>query len=255
VKVIVRGKGGTGKTVITVLLAKILAKERRVYIIDMDESNILLPSMFGVDPPVPLVEFVGGKRDEEEFERMRLSIVTALSKAKDGIILEDLPSEFISVAEDGTGLLTVGKVREYGEGCACPFNVLARILLQYMELKSGEVILVDTDAGVEHVGRRLGEVCDGILVVVEPSLESLEITRLLREVALRLRRRFWVVLNKVVRDVLDVMLEEACRIGVPIDCVVTFDRDLFLSTLKRQPLRSGTAIKDLEALTKKMFPG
>jgi len=76
-RVMVCGKGGTGKTVLTVLMGRILSENLKVYIVDSDESNILLPAFLGVSPPKPLVEFVGGKREEEEFERMEPDIAKA----------------------------------------------------------------------------------------------------------------------------------------------------------------------------------
>ena len=90
-KVMVCGKGGAGKTVVTVLMGKILSEHLKVYVVDSDESNIVLPFFLGVSPPKPLVEFVGGKRDEEEFERMEPDIAKALSMAKEGIRLDLLP--------------------------------------------------------------------------------------------------------------------------------------------------------------------
>jgi len=87
-KIMICGKGGVGKTALAVLMARILSENFKVYIIDSDESNILLPTYMGVSPPKPLVEYVGGKRDEEEFERMKPDITRALAKAKEGIRLD-----------------------------------------------------------------------------------------------------------------------------------------------------------------------
>ncbi|KYH42483.1 MAG: Cobyrinic acid a, c-diamide synthase 1 [Candidatus Bathyarchaeota archaeon B26-1] len=251
-RVMVCGKGGTGKTALTVLMGRILSENLKVYIVDSDESNILLPAFLGASPPKPLVEFVGGKREEEEFERMEPDIAKALSMAKEGVRLDLLPPEYVSFSPEGIGLLTIGKVREYGEGCACPFNILTRILLGNLVLREGEIVLVDTDAGVEHVGRRVEDACDSMLAVVDPTLESLEAAALLRDIASTLGKRFWVVANKVTEETEKPLMEEAARLNLKIDGAVRFDERLQISCLKREPLKADTAMADLRRIMRNL---
>ena len=248
-KIMVCGKGGVGKTALTVLMARILSENFKVYIVDSDESNVLLPTFLGVSPPKPLVEYIGGKKDEEEFEKMKLDITRALTKAKEGIRLDLLPSGYISKsADERIGLIVVGKVREYGEGCACPFNVLTKILLGNLSLKEEEIVLVDTDAGIEHAGRELEEECDGLIAIVDPTVESLDLALLLRGIALNLNKKFWVIANKVTVETEKLLREEAERLGLKIDGTVRFDDELYISCLKRKPLKSNLAIVDLERI-------
>ena len=247
-KIMVCGKGGVGKTALTVLMARILSRKFKVYIVDSDESNILLPTFLGVSPPKPLVEYIGGKKDEEEFERMEPDITEALTKAKEGIRLDLLPSDYIFTSDDGIGLIVIGKVREYGEGCACPFNILTKILLGNLFLKEDEVVLVDTDAGIEHVGRKLEEVCDGLIAIVDPTVESLELALLLRDIASKLNKKFWVIANKVTKETEELLKEEAERLNLKIDGTVRFDDQLYISCLKREPLNSNIAVVDLEEI-------
>ena len=247
-KIMVCGKGGVGKTALTVLMARILSEGFKVYIVDSDESNVLLPTFLGVSPPKPLVEYIGGKRDEEEFERMEPDIAKALTKAKEGIRLDLLPSDYVSTSDEGIGLIIIGKVREYGEGCACPFNILTKILLDNLSLGRDEVVLVDTDAGIEHVGRRLEEACDGLIAIVEPTVESLNLALLLRKIASNLNKKFWVIANKVTDETERLLREEADRLGLKIDGTVRFDEELYISCLKREPLKSKRAMLDLKEI-------
>jgi len=249
-KIMVCGKGGVGKTALTVLMARILSENFKVYIIDSDESNVLLPTFLGVSSPKPLVEYIGGKKDEEIFERMEPDITKALTKAKEGIKLDLLPSDYISTSNEGIRLIVIGKVREYGEGCACPFNILTKILLGNLLIGKDEMVLVDTDAGIEHAGRRIEEVCDGLIAIVDPTAESLDLALLLRDIALKLNKKFWVIANKVTDETGKLLREEAHRLGLEIDGTVRFDGQLYISCLRREPLKSDIAMLDLKKTLK-----
>jgi len=250
-KIMICGKGGTGKTALTVLTARILSEKFKVYIIDSDESNVLLPALLGVNPPKPLVDYIGGKKDEEIFERMELDIKRALSRAREGVRLDLLPQDYISTSKEGIGLIIIGKVRQYGEGCACPFNILTRILLDNLYLERDEIILVDTDAGVEHIGRKLEEVCDGLLIIIDPTAESLKLALTLKNIAENLDKRFWIIANKVTDETSDLLREEAAKLGLEIDGIVRFDKELYISCLKGEQLKSEVAFSDLKSIVKK----
>lgn len=251
-KIMVCGKGGVGKTVIAVLLAEALSEKYKTYIVDSDESNILLPKLLGVPSPKPLVEYVGGKAEEEEFEKREPDIVKALARAGQGVRLSLLPEEYISYSPEGIGLVIIGKVREYGEGCACPFNILTRILLKNLVLEESEAVLVDTDAGIEHVGRRVEETVDAVLAVVDPTAESLESALLLREIVLKLGKRFWVVANKITPRTWALISREAERLGLRVDGFVRFDDEVFDSTLLGERIKYNTALDDVKSFAKKL---
>ena len=246
------GKGGTGKTALTVLIARILSKYYKVYIIDSDESNIVLPMLLGVSPPKSLVEYIGGKKEEEEFEKMETDIAKALTKAKEGIKLDLLPFDYISFSNEGIGLVIIGKVREYGEGCACPFNILTKILLGNLALDKNEIVLIDTDAGVEHIGRKIEEVSDGIIAIVDPTIESLEIASLLKKIASSLNKKFWIIANKITNEIEEILIKEAENMGLKIDGIVRFDKEMYLSYLKRESLKADVALIDLEEILKRL---
>jgi CO dehydrogenase maturation factor len=246
VKIMVCGKGGSGKSVLTVLTARVLSKNHGVYVVDSDESNALLPRMLGTQSPKPLVEYLGGKGNI--FKRGEIDIVNALAAAGRGVRLADLPTEYLSSSSGGARLVSIGKVREYGEGCACPFNFLARALLKSLILEDDEVVLVDTDAGVEHLGRGVEEGCDAILSVADPTAESLVLAGILKEAATRLGKKFWLVANKVTPSVADVVTLKAKDAGLEAVGLVRFDEEVFKSCLEGAALRAEEALLDVKAL-------
>jgi CO dehydrogenase maturation factor len=250
VKIMVCGKGGAGKSALTVLAARVLTENQKVYIVDSDESNTLLPRMVGAEPPKPLVEYLGGKKSI--FKQGEVNLAKALAVAGEGISLASLPSEYVSSSPDGIRLLSIGKVREYGEGCACPFNFLARVFLKNLVLEDNEVVLVDTDAGVEHLGRGVEEGCDAVLTVADPTAESLVTAKILQEQVEKLGKEFWLILNKVTPNVTDVLRMRAKDAGLDPTGLVRSDKEVFMSSLEGVPLRADKALVDVEAILRKM---
>jgi CO dehydrogenase maturation factor len=249
-KIIVCGKGGSGKSAVTILVARVLSKNHRVYVVDSDESNTLLSGMLGTDSPRPLVEYLGGKGNI--FKRGEVDIVKALTKAGQGIRFTELPSHYLSSSPEGITLATIGKVREFGEGCACPFNFLAKILLKNLVLEHNEIVLVDTDAGVEHVGRGVEEGCDAILTVADPTAESLQLAKILNREAVKLDKTFWLVINKVTPSIVDIVTMKAQDVGLDVVGLIRFDEDVFRSCLMGENLRSKEALVDVQSVLTRM---
>ena len=249
-KIMICGKGGSGKSAISVLAARLLSKKYDVYLIDSDESNTLLPRILGVDPPKPLVEYLGGRNNI--FKRGEINIVNALAKAGKGIALSDLPAGYVSTSPEGIKLVIIGKVRNYGEGCACPLNYLTRVLLKNLVLRGNELVLVDTDAGIEHVGRGVEEGSDAILAVVDPTAESLLLAKTLKDLFEHLNKRFWIVLNKATPGITDLIKEKAKDLNLQIDGVISFDEEIFKSCLEGEVLRAGRSLLDMEKLLRSM---
>ena len=176
--------------------------------------------------------------------------MSALSKAGRGIALKDLPSEYVSKSPEGIKLIIIGKVRNFGEVCACPLNYLTRTLLKNLVLNEDEIVLVDTDAGIEHIGRRVEEGTDAILAVADPTAESLKLARTLRDQFKPLNRKFWLVLNKASPEVADMMIEKAGEMGLEINGIIGFDEEIFKSCLEGEVLRAGESMLQMENLLK-----
>ncbi len=114
--------------------------------------------------------------------------------------VDDLPEE-ISLTHAGVRLLAMGTVREGGGGCVCPESILLKALMRHILLERDDVVIMDMEAGIEHLGRGTSENVDAIVIVAEPGLRSVQTAattaRLARQLGIR---KLFVVFNKVVDD-------------------------------------------------------
>ncbi len=203
-KLCVCGKGGSGKsTIVTLLAFELNRRDKKVVVIDSDESNAGLYRMLGMKhPPHPLIELAGGKKNV--MPMMRKESVASAKPEEQALVLmqpeirvADLPTEFV-VCKEGCCLVVVGKIHQSLEGCACPMGVLTREFLKRLRLNTDEIAIVDMEAGVEHFGRGIETSANAVMAVVEPSLESISLSERIKELATSAGAQFaGVVVNKV----------------------------------------------------------
>ncbi len=195
-KILVCGKGGCGKSVISTLIAKELARRGwNVLVVDADESNYGIHRNLGVKQPKDFMEWLGGK------EKVREKLLKFIQGSEDTRIvgevkLDMLPEDFLE-RKDGIAVMAIGKIHEFGEGCACPMGVVAREFLESIKLGERETVVVDTDAGIEHFGRGVEAGCDVIVVVIEPSYESIKLAEKIAKMGRSIGKRVIKVANKV----------------------------------------------------------
>lgn len=196
-KIFVSGKGGSGKSTVSALLARELSQRgKRVLVVDNDESNFGLHTHLGLSLPRDFMYYFGGKDNLfEESEKIR-----------DGIKISEVPDEYLS-QENNLNLLAIGKISEYGEGCACPMNVLSGEFLDKLSLNNDEILIVDMDAGVEHFGRKVEEGADAILTVVDPTKESIKLSEKIAKFGEEIEKNVYFVLNKITGNSKDLILE------------------------------------------------
>lgn len=194
-KLAVSGKGGVGKTTVAAVLARLLAFEgQNVLAIDADPSPHLGAAL-GIPP----------ERMPEPISRME-ALIEERTQARKGSFgsffkmnpkVEDLPDK-LSVLKDGIRLLLLGTVDRAGGGCVCPQSVLMKALVTHLFLRKEETLIMDMEAGVEHLGRATATAVDMMLVVVEPGLRSIETAQQIHRLSLELGiREVAVVANKV----------------------------------------------------------
>jgi len=191
-KIAIAGKGGVGKTTLASLLARSYAADgRKVLAID-------------ADPDANLAAAIG-------FPRERLAELKPISSMKEVAIertghgggyggffklnptVDDLP-DTLSVQHAGVRILALGAIEHGGAGCVCPEHALLRALMTHILVLRDDVVIMDMEAGVEHLGRGTADSVDCLVIVVEPGQRSLETARQIERLAadLGIRRLAYV---------------------------------------------------------------
>jgi CO dehydrogenase maturation factor len=196
-KIAVTGKGGVGKTTLSSVLSHLYASEgRRVIAVD-------------ADPDANLASALGVSREDAEKIRPIADIGELIEErmgTKPGSMggvfklnpkVDDLPEE-LGFKKDGITLLIMGKSKAASSGCYCPENVLLRRLLRHLVVERDEVVIVDMEAGIEHLTRGTADSVDAFVVVVEPGQRSIQTAGVVKKMAVGLGvKNVFVVANKV----------------------------------------------------------
>jgi CO dehydrogenase maturation factor len=194
-KIAVAGKGGVGKTTLTAALAHAFARQgRAVMAVDADPNNCLGAALGFPDDVVAAITPICEMR-ELLCERAGTSQgggFFAINPEVDDLI------ERFSVRHDGIRLLVMGTITSGGSGCACPESSVLRALTREIVTGEESVLLLDMEAGLEHLGRGTARYMDALLIVVEPTQASTRTAERIAGLAhdLNLQRCF-AVANKV----------------------------------------------------------
>jgi CO dehydrogenase maturation factor len=199
VKLAVTGKGGTGKTTVAAVLAHYFNRDGyRVLAVDADPDANLAGAL--------------GIPEEQARSIVPISLHRELIRERTGAragefgqmfkinpTVNDIPDRF-SLTFQGIKLLVMGGIQRGGSGCACPENTLLRSLLSEIILNRNEVVIVDMEAGIEHLGRATARSIDRMLIVVEPGWRSISTARTIMKLAADIGLRSFGIIGNKVRD-------------------------------------------------------
>ena len=171
VKIAVSGKGGVGKTLVAGVLAGFFAKKKlKVLAIDADPSpNLALTLGIPIDKARKIIPVSENVKLIESKTKTNFEGVYRLSFS-----VNDVIKDFSVKSPSNVNLLVMGTVKSAGSGCTCPANTVVRALLRHLFLERNEVVVMDMEAGVEHLGRGTAKRMDTMLIVSESSFKSID---------------------------------------------------------------------------------
>jgi len=193
VKVAFTGKGGTGKTTLSAIFISILAKrDREILAVDCDPDSNLGNALGFKDAwkITPIIKM-------EDLIRERMGVSSDGSFFKLNPKIDDIPDKFSS-QKGNVKLIVMGSIKKGGAGCVCPENAFVKNLIEHLVLGRDEDVVMDMEAGVEHFGRGTAQSCDSALIVVEPSLKSVDSAKRIKRLAEDLgMKNLYVIANKI----------------------------------------------------------
>lgn len=179
-KIAVTGKGGVGKTTLSSTLARLYADEgRTVLAADVDPDANLGLALGLTEDEVNAIVPVSKMKD---LARERTAANASNTFYKLNPEVSDLPDK---LAKDinGVKLLVMGTVDTGGTGCVCPEHVMLKALLSSLVLRKDDVVIMDMEAGLEHLGRGTASFMDQFIAVIEPGARSIQTYERIRQLA------------------------------------------------------------------------
>ena len=230
-KIAVSGKGGVGKTTLSSLLARYWARKGyRVLAVDADpDAN--LGSALGIDTEgiVPVA-----KMEDLIAERTGTRPGTVGGFFKMNPKVDDLPAS-LGRERDGVRLLIMGTVKKGGGGCVCPESVLLKALVSHLVLYEKDAVIMDMEAGIEHLGRGTAQGVDRLVIVVEPGRRSLETAAKVKQLTQDIGLHKVVAVGSKVRNSKEEEFLNTNLDGIPLVGILPFSEEIANADLESRP--------------------
>ncbi|MBN1345461.1 MAG: AAA family ATPase [Phycisphaerae bacterium] len=234
-KLAISGKGGVGKTTLAALLSRYLvAKGKDVIAVDADPDANLAAALGLADKTItPIADM---KELIEERTGSKGGYGTFFKLNPD---VSDLPERF-SVVDGNLRLLVMGGVPAGGSGCICPESAMLRALATNLLLHRDQYVVLDMEAGIEHLGRATAKAVSAMVVVVEPGMRSIQTALVVKRLAAEIGiENVSAVVNKV-RDQAVIPKIEAQLGDVPLVGVIPFSDTMAVADLESRGVFDGS---------------
>ncbi|MEM2999412.1 MAG: P-loop NTPase [Candidatus Bathyarchaeia archaeon] len=243
-KVAVSGKGGVGKTLIAAGLASGFAERGlKTIAIDADSSpNLALTLGLSTEEARKIVPISENKELVESKTGTGYSGVYRLS-----FTVDDIVRDYAVATPFGVHLLVMGTVKAMDSGCMCAPNAVIRALLRHLIVERNEAVVLDLEAGVEHIGRGTARQVDALLIVADSNLKSLEIAKHIHDLAAKAgMQQLYLIGNRVMNETQKVAIQGfAEKNGLSTLAFIPFDSKIIeADMLGDTPLRH----KEIEAI-------
>jgi CO dehydrogenase maturation factor len=243
-KIAVSGKGGVGKTLIAAGLARGFAERGlKTMAIDADSSpNLALTLGLSAEEARKITPISENKELVESKTGTGYSGVYRLS-----FTVDDIVREYSVNTPFGVNLIVMGTVKAMDSGCMCAPNAVIRALLRHLIVECNEAVVLDLEAGVEHMGRGTARQVDALLIVADSNLKSLEIAKHIHDLAANAgMKRLYLIGNRIMNETQkEAVTNFAEKNGLPILTFIPFDeRVIEADMLGETPLMH----KEIEAM-------
>ena len=258
-RILVCGKGGSGKSTLVALMATILQRKTyEVMVLDGDASNPegLVRLLFGLGvegEPKPLIEFFGGIDAvtcpvDDPSPLTRINDQKPVPEKRIDVFKEIEPEFYLQ--NGNITLFQAGKIEAYGQGCDGP---LEKVVRDFM-VTGDAVNLIDMKAGIEHFGRKIPDRMDVILGVLDYTLESVSIAKRMAEFCQEAGiHDFWLILNKIGSEEVESMLfDKLSNLQDKVIGSIPFDQELIKAGLSGNALGECKALEDIEHIVERL---
>ena len=232
-KIAISGKGGVGKTLLAALLSKIFAESGySVLAIDADPDTNLAATL-GFPHPEKIVPISEMKDLVEERAGAQPGKTAPFFKLNPKV--EDIPEKYAR-DHNGIKLMVMGRMKRGGSGCYCPENALLQALVSHLLLARDEVVILDMEAGIEHLGRATARAVDKLIVVVEPWRRAVETALSINKLAQDIGVQNVVAVGNKIRNQLEKDFLVSSLPGFEFLGFIPYDQALVDADLANLPL-------------------
>ena len=232
-KIAISGKGGVGKTLLAALLSKMFADSGySVIAIDADPATSLAATL-GFPEPEKITPISEMKELVAERTGARPGEIGGLFKLNPRV--DDLPEAY-AAKHDNIRLMVMGQVKRGGSGCYCPESTLLQSLVSHLLLARNEVVILDMEAGIEHLGRATARAVDKLIIVVEPGRRSIETAAKIKDLAGDIGLHNIVVVGNKIQSHSDEVFIKRSLTGFDIVGFIPYDRVLVEADISNRPV-------------------
>lgn len=224
--IVTAGKGGTGKTTIAALLTNLLSQKGTVLAVDADPSTNLNLAL-----GMPLEDTIGHVREE-------MAIAVKGGTYDDSVAKPDYIEMKIMeslVESEKIDLLAMG--RPEGPGCYCAANSMLRTSIDRLG-KNYDYVVIDCEAGMEHVSRQTTRDIDILLVVTDPTIRGVIAAGRMKPLMKEIRThvgQIWLIVNRVVGDLPDEIMAAVKENDLDMIASIPADPNLAALEIKGEP--------------------